>query len=61
MMLKIDLRKVVILISFHIFFIFMFYLYKSVKSVFTNFFVKMYTHDKKYLFEIKKYLLRKIY
>ena len=41
------IRKVVILISFQIFFIFMFYLYKSVKCVFNQFFlIKMYAHNK---------------
>ena len=44
---KTDLRKVIILISFQIFFIFMFYLYKSVKCVFNQFFlIKMYAHNK---------------
>ena len=42
---KIDLRKV-ILISFHIFFILMFYFYKSVKCVFTHFLYKMYAYNK---------------
>ena len=44
---KTDLRQVVILISFQIFFIFMFYLYKSVKCVFNQFFfIKMYAHNR---------------
>ena len=41
-----DLRKVIVLISFGVFSIFIFYLCKSVKCVFTHFFIKMYAHNK---------------
>ena len=51
---KIDLRKVVTLINFPICFIFMFYLYKSIKCIFTHyFFIKMYAHNKKICLKLR--------